>query len=345
MPLEWLCRSALPVHSWGCLAWIQLQPFHKQKVWTLNAICKHSQTPPPACLQATRCGQEWHKLHTKYTFDVELKACSHGAWTARRPPPCWLPLQECGCNHRPRKANTLHSSSGREGKQVASPHTHPVDTRHAPSPHRLHGHCQDLKDSFSPEFICGRVKFRRQFLEPMGHEKQSKAGEFSIEHASHREKCCHPGWKVATVQGRNSSVHQPGKRISLTLPLRQGTDNTEASWAEGTGLNKKLTLGRRDAWKDPGFFLPLENHLTLSQLAFLGWRHFFITPKSFCKCLSPLPTQRFDLHCTTFFHDSTDTGSFQWSREERLNVQIPKTSGNLSSQNLIILELQRDSVL
>lgn len=225
MPLEWLCCSALPVHSWGCLAWIQLQPFHKQEVWTLNAICKQSQTPPPACLQATRCGQEWHKLHTKYTFDVELKACSHGAWTARRPPPCWLPLQECGCNHRPRKANTSHSSPGREGKQVASPHTHPADTRHAPSPHLPALPMSGPQGQLQPQ-IRVRVKFSRQLLEPMGQEKQSKAEEFSIGHASHREKSCCPGWEVATVQGRNSSVHQPGKEISLTFPISQGPNVT-----------------------------------------------------------------------------------------------------------------------
>ena len=48
---------------------------------SLNPEChlQISQAPPPACLQATRCGQEWHKLHTKHTFDVELKACSQGA--------------------------------------------------------------------------------------------------------------------------------------------------------------------------------------------------------------------------------------------------------------------------
>lgn len=201
MPLEWLCRSALPVHSWGCLAWIQLQPFHKQEVWTLNAICKHSQTPPPACLQATRCGQEWHKLHTKYTFDVELKACSHGAWTARRPP-CWLPLQECGCNHRPRKANTLHSSSGREGKQVASPHTH-----HAPSPHCLRGHRQDPYDSFSPDSFVWGSNSPGNFL--IQRDKRNRAKEESSRLGSKAtgRRSCHPGWKVATVQGRNSFVH------------------------------------------------------------------------------------------------------------------------------------------
>lgn len=317
MPLEWLCRSALPVHSWGCLAWIQLQPFHKQEVWTLNAICKHGQTPPPACLQATRCGQEWHKLHTKYTFDVELKACSHGAWTARRPPPCWLPLQECGCNHRPRKANTLHSSPGREGKQVASPHTRPADTRHAPSPHLP---ARPLSGPQGQPQIRARVKFSMQLPEPTGQEKQSKAGEFL------NWACKAQGEE--TLLGLGSS-HSPRQEQLCTLAWEgifpdfsyktRGKYNTENSWAKEAGLNKKSTLGNGDAWKDPGLFLSLGNHPTLSQVPSLGWRHFFITPKSFCKHLSPLPTHT-DLTFTVQHSSTTALTLGHFSDQEKKNL-------------------------
>lgn len=280
MPLEWLCRSAFPVHSWGCLARIQLQPFHKQEVWTLNAICKYSQTPPPACLQATRCGQEWHKLHTKHTFDVELKACSHGAWTARRPPPCWLPLQECSCNRRPRKANTLHSSPGREGKQVASPHTHPANTRHALSPHLPAWPLSGPQWQLQPQIHLGEgqvlqaiswvhgtreTEQSRRVLnwtcKPQGRELLPELGS---SHSPEQEQPCAPAWEANFPDFSYKT---------------RGKYNNEISWAEGAGLNKKLTLGNRDVWKNPRSFSICRKTSYLKSSSFSGMEAFPHYPK------------------------------------------------------------------
>jgi len=100
-------------------------------------------------------------------------------------------VQECGCNHRPRKANTLHSSPGREGKQAASPHTPTMLT------------LATLPTHVSPA-TARTPKTASASNSPVG-ESSSSSGNFS----SHRAKETEQGKRVTNWAGKPQAVELP----------------------------------------------------------------------------------------------------------------------------------------
>lgn len=231
--------------------------------------------------------------------------------------PRWLPVQECGCNHRPRKANIAFLT--RQGRKTSSKPTHPPGWHPPRSPRTpallLPGPQQQLRPQTLP---LGLLELSR-WLEATGKRHSVRQEKYQLG--------THTAGRGATITARKQPHSRAGTQCCTVawegnFPAfsykARGECNTKPWWPEGQSW-KEADFGHLQALQMPK---PLSSPRKAPQLKLssfpLGCDHFRILSSHCPHC--PQKQIWSSLHII-LLSNSTDTTLLKQTREERLSVQ------------------------